>query len=73
MTAARRLWNEKIELRVAATSNVLAQLKSVKITGLAPLVTERLEKLRNEEILASLKERHMRIILHAIGIYPCAL
>lgn len=54
-------------VRVAATSNILAQLKSVKETGLANLMTQRLKALRDEEIKASLDERRMRVINHIIG------
>lgn len=67
MVKARRLWNEKIEARVAATSNVLAQLKSIKVAGLAALMTQRLKDLQSEEMKISLKERRMRVILQAIG------
>ena len=64
---ARRKWNEKTAVRVAATSNILAQLKSVKETGLATLMTERLKALRDDEIKASLDERRMRVLNHIIG------
>ena len=66
MGIARAAWNGKVETRVAATSNVLAQLKSIKMSGLSSVLSDFLQNLREEEIQASLKERYTRIMLHAL-------
>ncbi len=64
MGAARVIWNLKVQARVAATTNVLAQMKSIRMSGLAPAAKKYLQSLRTEEIDISMKERHMRIVLH---------
>ncbi len=64
MGLARIAWNEKTQLRVAATSTILPQLKGVQMEGLAPAVSAHIQKLRDEEIIASLRDRHARM-----GIY----
>jgi ABC-type bacteriocin/lantibiotic exporter with double-glycine peptidase domain len=66
MGIARTAWNEKVQTRVGATSNVLAQLKSIKMSGLSSVLSEFLQRLREEEIKASLKERRTRVMLHAL-------
>jgi hypothetical protein len=66
MGVARAGWNEKIENRIAATSNILAQLKSLKMTGLTTLATKSLQKKRFEEIGYSSKERWLRAVLHML-------
>lgn len=64
MGVARSDWNLKVQARVAATSNILAQMKSIRMSGLAPAAAAYLQKLRSEEIAVSMKERHMRVVLH---------
>lgn len=70
MGHARIAWNEKIQARVAKTSNLLAQLKSVKMMGLAPPMTSYVQTLRNAEIKTSLTERNLRVILHSLSMKP---
>ncbi|KAJ3497323.1 hypothetical protein NLG97_g1994 [Lecanicillium saksenae] len=53
----RKIWNERIHDRVAATSNIMAQIKDIKMTGLAPSMGKYLKSLRQEEIEASLRTR----------------
>lgn len=69
MGVARLAWNEKIETRVAKTSNILAQLKSVKMMGLTPPMSSSVQNLRNAEIKTSLTERRLRVVLHALSKY----
>ena len=57
MSRTRRNWNEHIESRVAATSNILAQMKDVKMMGLAPAMAENLQKMQDAEVKASLRDR----------------
>ncbi len=66
MGRARAGWNEKIEDRIAATSNVLAQLKSIKMTGFSSLTSKSLQEKRLEEIKYSSKERWLRAVLHML-------
>lgn len=57
MKRTRKDWNEHIETRVAATSNVLAQMKDVKMMGLAPAMAEHLQEMHDAEIKVSLRDR----------------
>ncbi|KAJ6783517.1 hypothetical protein PWT90_02048 [Aphanocladium album] len=57
MAGTRKTWNEHIETRVGATSNALAQMKDVKMMGLAPAIAKNLQKLQDSEIKASLSDR----------------
>ncbi len=66
MGVARKRWNEHIEDRVAATSNILAQIKDIKMTGLAPSMATHLSQLRAKEIEVSLTDR--RIVCITFGI-----
>ncbi|KAJ6785358.1 hypothetical protein PWT90_03233 [Aphanocladium album] len=64
---SRAAWNLEMESRVAATSNVLAQIKSIKSMGLSTMITEHLQGKRRHEVKVSLKERNTRIWL--FGFY----
>ncbi|OAA55637.1 ABC transporter, transmembrane domain, type 1 [Cordyceps fumosorosea ARSEF 2679] len=57
MSRTRINWNQHIESRVAATSNVLAQLKDVKMMGLAPAMARNLHEMHDAEVKASLRDR----------------
>ncbi|KAJ6781136.1 hypothetical protein PWT90_04855 [Aphanocladium album] len=63
MMRARKAWNEEMESRIAATSNILAQIKSVKAMGLAHQMLEYLQGKRRKEIEVSLSDRRARVIL----------
>lgn len=71
MGAARRDWNKDVETRVAETSRVLSQIKSIKATGLSPLMERKLRDLQAKEMKTSLKERHLRVSLHCMGEKIC--
>jgi hypothetical protein len=64
---AQKLWDQKRNDRLSATSNVLAQLTAIKMSGSAPALTEFLQSLHDKETAASARERHARIALHALG------
>lgn len=66
MAKARTAWNEKIEARVSDTSNVLAQLKSIKAMGLSKAFSNYLNQKRVEEVNASMAERNARVSIFAI-------
>ncbi len=67
MGAARAAWNKMIERRVARTSNILAQLKVVKMSGASGVLQRLLQRFRIAEVQASLKERNIRITLGGLG------
>lgn len=66
MAGSRRKWTEKIEERTAASSYILSQLKSIKISGFSPLMGDYLHKKRLTEIHCSRRERLIRISLHTL-------
>ncbi|OAA64056.1 Vacuolar metal resistance and drug detoxification protein [Cordyceps fumosorosea ARSEF 2679] len=66
MQGARTIWNEKIQSRVASTSNILAQLKSIKAMGLTTAISNFLQGKRQSEIDTSMSERNARVFIFAI-------
>lgn len=66
MGVARKMWNEHIEDRIAATSNILAQMKDIKMTGLAPSMATHLNQLRAKEVEVSLRTRRISCITFGI-------
>ncbi|KAK3181198.1 hypothetical protein K4F52_007473 [Lecanicillium sp. MT-2017a] len=60
MARARTLWNEKIEERVAQTSNIVTQMKIIKMAGLSEPVAGFLQRLRINEVQTSMTERKFR-------------
>ncbi|KAJ3495411.1 hypothetical protein NLG97_g3417 [Lecanicillium saksenae] len=50
MANNRTRWNEHISDRIAATSNILAQIKDIKMSGLAPSMGKFLMELRAKEV-----------------------
>ncbi|KAJ3488046.1 hypothetical protein NLG97_g6273 [Lecanicillium saksenae] len=73
MASARTLWNSKIETRVAATSNILAQLKSIKAMGLTVVLSDYLQEKRKDEIQSSMHERNSRIMIYAVYGFGAAM
>lgn len=71
MGPAVKAWNGSIQTRVSKMSAVLAQMKSVKMTGAEDVVKDFIRKLRLEEVRRSLTVRRIRIII--IAICQCAL
>lgn len=53
----RKDWNTHIETRVATTSNILAQIKDIKMLGLSPSVADRLQKQYEKEVDICLTNR----------------
>ncbi|KAK3191252.1 hypothetical protein K4F52_002842 [Lecanicillium sp. MT-2017a] len=66
MAHARRLWTEKVEERVSASSYILSQLKSIKISGFGPIMSDYLQKKRLAEVRCSRRERVIRIMFHIV-------
>ncbi|KAJ3496793.1 hypothetical protein NLG97_g2397 [Lecanicillium saksenae] len=67
MTKARGVWNKEIEGRVAATSNVLAQIKSIKSMGLSKVMLHHLQQKRVVEIEKSMQDRRLRVYYWALA------
>jgi hypothetical protein len=67
MARARTAWNESIADRVAKTSNIITQLKIIKMAGLSDPVASLIQRLREKEIKTSRTERNIRTCLSAIG------
>lgn len=67
MPPARKLWNESVTTRVSRTSNVLSQIKAIKMTGLEGVMTNYIQKLREKEMDLSKKSRFWLMILYFIG------
>ncbi|OAR02083.1 hypothetical protein LLEC1_05009 [Akanthomyces lecanii] len=65
----RKRWNERIEDRVAETSNILAQIKDIKMTGLAPSMASHLNQLRAKEVEVSLTDRRVVCITFGISAF----
>lgn len=64
---ARIVWNEAIEKRVTATSNLLAQLRTVKAMGLSASLSAHIEQKREAEIEVALRERYRLLWIIAFG------
>ncbi|KAM3439952.1 hypothetical protein MY4824_002459 [Beauveria thailandica] len=73
MASARTAWNAKVDSRVAAASNVLAQLKSIKAMGLTDAMSTYLQEKRLDEIETSMIERNCRIIIYGIYGFGAAM
>ncbi|OAA76844.1 ABC transporter, transmembrane domain, type 1 [Akanthomyces lecanii RCEF 1005] len=54
---SRREWNGHIQTRVADTSNMLAQMKDIKMTGLAPTLAKRLQRQQVAETKIAMENR----------------
>lgn len=62
MAITRKRWNERIESRVADTSSILSQIKDIKMTGLAPIMAEHLQKQMDTEVNVSMDDRQARSV-----------
>lgn len=67
MMKARASWNEKIQERVAKTSNIIAQLKIIKMAGLSEPMLGYIERLRAAELTTSMRERNLRVIVGGLS------
>ncbi|KAI0005802.1 P-loop containing nucleoside triphosphate hydrolase protein [Xylariaceae sp. FL0662B] len=67
MGPARMIWNKGIQKRVAEASRMLAQIKSLKITGLITYTADSVQSLRVKELLLSRKFRRALIRVLTTG------
>jgi len=57
MGPARMIWGKAIKQRVSASSNMLAQIKSLKMMGLTDYISKSIQDLRIQELDVSRKFR----------------
>ncbi|CAJ0544905.1 Ff.00g084500.m01.CDS01 [Fusarium sp. VM40] len=57
----QKRWNESIQVRLGATSEVLAQMREIKFMGLTNFFTEYIQNLRAKELQASQKMRRLLV------------
>ncbi|KAF3103528.1 hypothetical protein TWF102_003714 [Orbilia oligospora] len=53
----QKIWLQETQKRVHFTSSVIASMRGVKMMGLVPLITKKIERLRHVENMAGLKWR----------------
>ncbi|KAK6335782.1 hypothetical protein TWF730_003159 [Orbilia blumenaviensis] len=53
----QKVWLQETQKRVHFTSSVIASMRGVKMMGLVPLITKKIEQLRHSENMAGLKWR----------------
>lgn len=66
-------WMERLELRVGKTSNVIANMKNLKISGLAQSVERSIQGMRVDEMRAAQRFRFLEILVMVTGFAPGAL
>lgn len=66
----QNLWIEAIQKRVAITAEMLGSMKGVKISGLTDLLFNKIQALREHEILASQKFRSLLIAVVGLCVFP---
>lgn len=69
MPAARKAYNESMELRVSKTSDMLTQLKAIKMVGLEESVTDYMTKFEENEIRASTATRKWMSVMYSISMF----
>ncbi|KAJ3494502.1 hypothetical protein NLG97_g4037 [Lecanicillium saksenae] len=70
---AKVLWNTAIQHRVGDTSNMLSQIKGVKMMGLTDFFLARLQELRAHELRLSVKFRWIQVYLHGLATSSVSL
>ncbi|KAM3453841.1 hypothetical protein MY3296_003502, partial [Beauveria thailandica] len=73
MIATRKRWNEHMQVRIAATSNILVQIKDIKMLGLNTVLSNRLQKQFEREIDVSMTNRHQIAATFGIGDFAQAM
>ena len=65
MGPARAAWNEYIQVRVAKTTNLLSQVKVVKLLGLSCTMADYLQAFRVQEIVYTKMFRRLTALMVA--------
>lgn len=63
----QRAWMKAIQKRVGFTSDVIGQIKSIKISGLTEAVAERMQRLRRSEIRHQKAFRRLQVGIITLG------
>ncbi len=66
----QRAWMEKIQKRVGLTSNVIGQMKHLKISGLAEAVESAIQSMRMDELNAGAHFRTIVVFAVVVGFLP---
>ncbi|KAI0503440.1 putative ABC multidrug transporter [Xylaria bambusicola] len=66
----QRRWMDEIQRRVGLTSNVIANMKSLKISGLTAPITSFVQQLRVKELAASKEFRRLLLISATLAYLP---
>ncbi|OAA69111.1 ABC transporter, transmembrane domain, type 1 [Cordyceps fumosorosea ARSEF 2679] len=67
MMTTRKNWNEHMQDRVAETSNILAQIKDIKMLGLNSVLADRLQKQFENEVKVSMATRQQFAAIFGIS------
>ncbi|KAK1149560.1 hypothetical protein N8T08_005109 [Aspergillus melleus] len=67
---SQRAWMSGVQKRVGLTATVIAGMKSIKISGLAPPVTDYVQQLRIDELGAGVRFRRIMIIAAIFAWIP---
>ncbi|KAF1936890.1 hypothetical protein EJ02DRAFT_459161 [Clathrospora elynae] len=73
MGQRQRLWLEGIEKRIKATSDALAAVKEVRMSGLQVVMENKLRELRQEEIKASRKFKNALALIVCLSYTTAAM
>ncbi|KAJ6780041.1 hypothetical protein PWT90_01213 [Aphanocladium album] len=66
-------WMEKIQSRVGKTNSVIANMKSIKMSGLAPSIESSIHSMRIEEMKAAGKFRALEVMIMVTSFAPGSL
>ncbi|KAF7548170.1 hypothetical protein G7Z17_g7235 [Cylindrodendrum hubeiense] len=66
----QKVWMQETQRRVAMTANILANMKHLKISGLATAVEEAIQRVRLTELRASRGLRRIQIVAMVISLSP---
>ncbi len=66
-----RNWNGKVQDRVSKTSQILAQLKGIKMIAAETAVADYVQSLREAEISVSKAARKVTVWTYVAGKYSC--
>ncbi|KAJ6785943.1 hypothetical protein PWT90_03893 [Aphanocladium album] len=68
----QQIWRKHTDDRIAATSNILAQLKDIKMLGLGPAMARMLQGKQQAEVNASMRARVMSTVRFAVSAFSDA-
>lgn len=67
------VWMEKVETRVGKTTNIISNIKNIKISGLGPFLESSIQSMRIDELKAATKVRIRQLLVMFAGFAPGAL